>query len=115
MPPVGQNKTSGKVVRTHHADAAQLLRREKLQYIVPRQARGDDSGWRHDARQQREAGAPCRGCKFRCEPRGYAELSAGDEPGLGVDKDEELAAKYPYQRPYLPVDRLEEGTMTTNW
>ncbi|HEY2684777.1 MAG TPA: D-mannonate dehydratase ManD [Steroidobacteraceae bacterium] len=41
-------------------------------------------------------------------------LHPGDEPGLGVDIDEDLAAKYPYQRAYLPVNRLEDGTMT-NW
>jgi mannonate dehydratase len=35
----------------------------------------------------------------------------GDEPGLGVDIDETLAATYPYQRAYLPVARLEDGTL----
>lgn len=41
-------------------------------------------------------------------------LHPGDAPGLGVDLDEALAAKYPYQRAYLPINRLEDGTMT-NW
>ena len=41
-------------------------------------------------------------------------LHPGDQPGLGVDIDETLAAQYPYQRAYLPVNRLEDGTMT-NW
>jgi mannonate dehydratase len=41
-------------------------------------------------------------------------LHPGNEPGLGVDIDENLAARYPYQRAYLPVNRLEDGTMT-NW
>lgn len=41
-------------------------------------------------------------------------LHPGNEAGLGVDINEELAAKYPYQRAYLPVNRLEDGTMT-NW
>ena len=41
-------------------------------------------------------------------------LHPGNEPGLGVDIDETLAAKYPYKRAYLPVNRLEDGTMT-NW
>ncbi len=38
----------------------------------------------------------------------------GDEPGLGVDIDEELAKGYEYQRAFLPVNRLEDGTMY-NW
>lgn len=38
-------------------------------------------------------------------------LYPGDEPGHGVDIDEALAEKYPYQRCYLPVNRLEDGTM----
>ena len=36
----------------------------------------------------------------------------GDAPGLGVDLDEKLAAKYPYQRAYLPVNRKLDGTLT---
>lgn len=35
----------------------------------------------------------------------------GDAPGLGVDFDEALAAKYPYQRAYLPINRKLDGTM----
>jgi mannonate dehydratase len=38
-------------------------------------------------------------------------LHPGDQPGLGVDIDEDLALKYPYRRAYLPVNRLEDGTM----
>ena len=34
-----------------------------------------------------------------------------DAPGLGVDFDEDEASKYPYKRSYLPVNRLEDGTM----
>ena len=41
-------------------------------------------------------------------------LHSGETPGHGVDIDEELAAKYPYERAYLPVNRLEDGTMW-NW
>ncbi|MGI9229185.1 MAG: D-mannonate dehydratase ManD [Gammaproteobacteria bacterium] len=41
-------------------------------------------------------------------------LHPGDAPGHGVDIDEELAAKFPYQRAYLPVNRLQDGTMW-NW
>ena len=35
----------------------------------------------------------------------------GETPGHGVDINEELAAKYPYQRAALPVNRLEDGTL----
>ncbi|UZJ44109.1 MULTISPECIES: D-mannonate dehydratase ManD [unclassified Marinimicrobium] len=41
-------------------------------------------------------------------------LHAGSAPGHGVDIDEELAARYPYKRAYLPVNRLEDGTLY-NW
>lgn len=41
-------------------------------------------------------------------------MIVGEKPGHGVDIDEALAAKYPYQRAYLPVNRLEDGTMF-NW
>jgi mannonate dehydratase len=44
--------------------------------------------------------------------RGY--LHPGDAVGHGVDIDETLAAKYPYQPAYLPIARLEDGTMW-NW
>lgn len=38
-------------------------------------------------------------------------LHPGQEPGHGVDIDEQLAAKYPYKRAYLPVNRLSDGTV----
>jgi len=38
-------------------------------------------------------------------------MTPGDAPGHGVDIDETLAAKYPYQPAYLPVNRLEDGTL----
>jgi len=41
-------------------------------------------------------------------------MHPGDAPGLGVDIDEELAAGYEYKRAFLPVNRLEDGTMY-NW
>jgi mannonate dehydratase len=41
-------------------------------------------------------------------------LYPGDVPGHGVDIDEALAAKYPYDPAYLPIARLEDGTMW-NW
>jgi mannonate dehydratase len=51
-------------------------------------------------------------------PHGYkfnnGYLIPGEAPGLGVDIDEKLAAKYPYKRAFLPVNRLEDGSMY-NW
>ena len=41
-------------------------------------------------------------------------MHPGDKPGLGVDLDETLAAKYEYKRAFLPVNRLEDGTLF-NW
>lgn len=38
-------------------------------------------------------------------------LHPGEAIGHGVDIDETLAAKYPYQRAFLPVNRLEDGTL----
>jgi mannonate dehydratase len=38
----------------------------------------------------------------------------GDAPGHGVDIDEKMAARFPYKRAYLPVNRLLDGTLT-NW
>jgi mannonate dehydratase len=35
----------------------------------------------------------------------------GEKPGLGVDINESEAARYPYQRAYLPVNRKLDGTM----
>jgi mannonate dehydratase len=48
-------------------------------------------------------------------PHGYhfadGYLHPSEEPGLGVDIDEELAAQYPYRPAALPVNRLEDGTL----
>ncbi|MEU6849113.1 D-mannonate dehydratase ManD [Actinacidiphila alni] len=38
-------------------------------------------------------------------------LHPGERPGLGVDIDEELAARYPYRPAQLPVSRLHDGTV----
>jgi mannonate dehydratase len=38
-------------------------------------------------------------------------MHPGEAPGLGVEIDEALAAKHDYRRAYLPVNRLEDGTM----
>ena len=40
---------------------------------------------------------------------GYLRLP--DVPGLGVDIDEALAARYPYERKYLPATRRADGSM----
>ncbi|MCX2733837.1 D-galactonate dehydratase family protein [Saccharopolyspora sp. NFXS83] len=44
----------------------------------------------------------------------YADghLHPGDEPGLGVAVDEDVAAKFPYEPAYLPVARRRDGSMT---
>jgi mannonate dehydratase len=51
-------------------------------------------------------------------PHAYAftdgTMYPGDAPGLGVDIDEAEAARYPYERAYLPVNRKLDGTMH-NW
>ena len=39
-------------------------------------------------------------------------MHPGDAAGLGVEIDEVLAAKHPYQRAYLPVARKLDGTLT---
>ncbi len=41
-------------------------------------------------------------------------LHPGQAPGHGVDFDEALAARYPYERAYLPINRRLDGTMW-NW
>ena len=41
-------------------------------------------------------------------------FTPGEASGHGVDIDEALAAKYPYKRACLPVNRLEDGTLW-NW
>jgi mannonate dehydratase len=38
-------------------------------------------------------------------------MHPGDKPGLGVDIDETLAAKYPYEAAYLPTNRKLDGTV----
>jgi mannonate dehydratase len=48
-------------------------------------------------------------------PHGYrfadGYLHPSEEPGLGVDLDEEAAARYPYTPAQLPVNRLLDGTV----
>ncbi|GIF21513.1 mannonate dehydratase [Actinoplanes tereljensis] len=48
-------------------------------------------------------------------PHGYrfadGYLHPAEEPGLGVDIDESLAATFPYRPAALPVNRLTDGTM----
>ncbi|MBF8184993.1 D-galactonate dehydratase family protein [Nonomuraea sp. K274] len=38
-------------------------------------------------------------------------LHPGEAPGLGIELDEELAAAHPYERAYLPINRLHDGTV----
>jgi mannonate dehydratase len=39
-------------------------------------------------------------------------MTPGDAPGLGVEYDEKLAERHPYQRAYLPINRRLDGTVT---
>jgi mannonate dehydratase len=38
-------------------------------------------------------------------------LNASEQPGLGVEYDDEAASAFPYEAAYLPVNRLRDGTM----
>ncbi|OYO06824.1 mannonate dehydratase [Propionibacteriaceae bacterium ES.041] len=38
-------------------------------------------------------------------------LHPGEQPGLGVELDVEAAERFPYERAYLPFNRLADGTM----
>jgi hypothetical protein len=38
-------------------------------------------------------------------------MHPAEKPALGVDIDEALAAKFPYRRAYLPINRNLDGTM----
>jgi mannonate dehydratase len=42
-------------------------------------------------------------------------MHPGEAPGHGVTIDEALAAKYPYQRAYLPVNRLQHDGTLWHW
>ena len=42
-------------------------------------------------------------------------MLAGEKPGHGVEIDEALAARYPYKRAYLPVNRLAHDGTLWNW
>ena len=44
----------------------------------------------------------------------HGSLHPGEAPGHGVDIDEAAAESFPYQRAYLPINRLEDGTLW-NW
>lgn len=38
-------------------------------------------------------------------------MHPGENPRLGIEFDKKLAAKYPYEPPYLLVARLEDGVL----
>jgi mannonate dehydratase len=42
-------------------------------------------------------------------------MHPGEAPGHGVEIDEALAARYPYQRAYLPVNRLQRDGTLWDW
>jgi mannonate dehydratase len=53
---------------------------------------------------------------FQCDWRfEQGMLYCGERPGHGVDIDEKLAARYPYQRAYLPVNRLQHDGSLHSW
>jgi mannonate dehydratase len=58
---------------------------------------------------------PHSGDTDRVFPHAYTfdrgAMHPGNEPGLGVDIDEKLAATFPYKPAYLPVARLIDGTV----
>ena len=54
------------------------------------------------------AHARCSGTSLHLRRR---LLHPGDEPGLGVEVDEDAAATFPYEPAYLPVNRLADGTV----
>ena len=65
------------------------------------------SGSRSTCRTRRR---PTRSSRTATASRtGY--LHPSEEPGLGVDIDEDAAARYPYQPRYLPVNRRRDGSM----
>ena len=68
---------------------------------------------RHPGIHARTPRRPTR-CSRTPTPSRTATCIPARRTGHGVDIDEALAAKYPYQRAYLPVARLEDGTMW-NW
>jgi mannonate dehydratase len=38
-------------------------------------------------------------------------LNPSEQPGLGIEYDDDAAAAFPYEAAYLPVSRLRDGTM----
>jgi mannonate dehydratase len=42
-------------------------------------------------------------------------MHPGEVPGHGVTIDEALAARYPYRRAYLPVNRLRSDGTLWHW
>ncbi len=38
-------------------------------------------------------------------------LRPSQEPGLGINFDEQRAAEHPYEPAYLPTNRLQDGTV----
>jgi len=42
------------------------------------------------------------------------KVFVNNPPGFGIEFEEDVAAEFPYKRSYLPVSRLEDGTIW-NW
>jgi mannonate dehydratase len=79
---------------------------------------GRGAALRYRSAELRRAGAHAAAETDAVFPHAYTYhdgfMYPGDVPGHGVEIDEALAAKYPYDPAYLPVARLEDGTLT-NW
>ena len=71
--------------------------------------------WRR-CRTDRRRGRPLHDMGFKAIRAQVDDgfLKVDDTPGHGVDIDEPLAARYPYEPRQLPIARLRDGTMW-NW
>ena len=104
----------------HLADLYQCAHRLPRRHRPVADHHGCGAAFRHVDPQFRHPGthAPLRADERASSRIAYSfedgYMHPGEAPGHGVDIDEKVAAKYPYKRAYLPVNRLEDGTMY-NW
>ena len=78
---------------------------------------GGGAALRHQRPQLRDSGIHAahagdrRGLPARLHVRGRDDVSRATSPGWVWTSTRRLAAKYPYERAYLPVNRKLDGTM----